>query len=90
MWHELISKDICMNFVNIISSLPFVIKRVQSALRILVMCFYFDRFRPVCPNVVLVNAKGNMIIIEKQILILMKHRYKYVIHVLITILENTC
>ena len=38
--------------------LTFVIKRVHPrslvrfALGILVLCFYFDRFRPVCPNVV--------------------------------------
>jgi len=48
-----------MNFVNMLSSLPFVSTRVhpqflvRSVLRILVLCFYVDRVRPVCPNVVL-------------------------------------
>ena len=80
LWHELISKDICMNFVNMISSLPFVIKRVQSALRILVMCYYFDRFRPVCPNVVLFSLDCPFLITLKSWIdrLFIGNGYKYV------------
>ena len=72
LWHELISKDMCMNFVNMISSLPFVNTRVHPwslvrfALRILVLCFYFDCFRPVCPNVVLFSLDCPFLITLKS------------------------
>ena len=63
---------ICMNFVSMLSSLAFVSTRVhpqflvRSVLHILVLCIYVDRFRPVCPNVVLFSLDCPFLIAPKS------------------------